>query len=185
MKKFENRETVVKGFIINTVEQTFTPFEETTSYVRSTDKAIEKIRELMHIENSPEIVVTVNEVINEKAKPIKYNDGKIYDLCYNYMNDKEAAEAAAEVDGNICKKISWYEYSCQYWAIDSDGNYHTDYFADNSPLNMTKCDMRAFLKIACEDYIGMQVLALHNCEKVETNLYCLITRENLDKCVER
>lgn len=185
-KRFANRETVVKGFIINTNSQEFTPFEETISYARSTQKAVELVREKMQLDNNPSIVITVNEIVNEAPKPIKYNDSKVYDLAYCTFDTEAEAQEKAEVDNNIMRVVTWYQISGQIWAIDNDGKYITEWYTDESPMNLTKCDQRDFIKMSYEMYQGntVKVIGIHATEKKPINLYCVITAEELEKCIE-
>lgn len=184
-KRLANRTTIVKGFVINTETREFKPFEETISYARSTQKAAKLVRDKMQLDDSPSIVVTVEEIINESLKPIKYNESKIYELCYNRFDNESEAQEAAELDGNICKAITWYEIDCYVWAIDKMGDYITEYYADETPMNMTKVDQRGFMRMSYEDFSGNKVIGLHNVEKKPIPLYCVITPENLEKCIEQ
>ena len=181
--RFANRTTTVKGFIINTKTQEFQPFETVVSYVRSADKAVNMVREQMGITEA-EIIITVNEIVNEAPKPVKYNDGKIYDLAYNRFDNEENARKAAEIDGTEMSVIKWYEISGQIWAREDDGEYITEFYADETPANLTKTNAREFLKMSYEDMNDCKVLGVHNCTKREKPMYCIITRENLQKCIE-
>lgn len=181
-KRFANRETTVKGFIINTNSQEFTPFEETISYARSAQKAVELVREKMQLDNDPSIVITVNEIINEAPKPIKYNDGKIYDFSVGDFYDKEDAEKQC-TDGYEVKEIRWFEYEAAYWATNGD-EYVTDFVHDESHVGFTKVDMRAFLAMSAEQLTGFKVIGIHNETKRETKRYCIIKSDELEKCIE-
>ena len=181
-KRFADRETVVKGFIINTATQEFTPFEETISYARSAQKAVELVREKMQLDNDPNIIVTVNEIENEKPKPIKYNESKIYDFSIAHYQDKEDAEAQLS-DGYEVKEIRWFEYEAAYWAVNGE-EYVTDFVHDESPISFTKVDMRAFLVMSAEQLTGFKVIGIHDETKRETKRYCVIETANLEKCIE-
>lgn len=183
-KRFADRETVVKGFIINKATQEFTPFEENISYARSTQKAVELVREKMQLDNNPNIIVTVDEIVNEAPKPIKYNESKIYDLCYNHYDNEDEAKNAAEIDNTEYRAITWYEISCQVWAIDENGAYFTEFYADETPVNMTKVDQRDFMRMSYEDFSGNKVIGIHATEKKPVSIHCVITAENLEKCIE-
>lgn len=180
--RFANRETVVKGFIINTATQEFTPFEETISYTRSAQKAVELVREKMQLDNDPNIIVTVNEIVNEAPKPIKYNEGKIYDFSIAQYEEKEDAEKQLS-DGYEVKEIRWFEYEAAYWATNGE-EYITDFVHDESPIGFTKVDMRAFLVMSAEQLTGFKVIGIHNETKRETKRYCVIETTNLEKCIE-
>lgn len=184
-KRLANRTTIVKGFVINTETREFTPFEETISYARSTQKATKLVRDKMQLDDSPSIVVTVEELINESLKPIKYNESKIYEHCYNRFDNETEARKAAEEDNTECREITWYKISCQVWAIDENGNYLTEHYVDETPVNMTKVDQRGFIRMSYEDFSGNKVVGLHAVEKKPVPLYCVITPERLEMCVEK
>lgn len=181
-KRFANRETIVKGFIINTNSQEFTPFEEVISYTRSAQKAVELVREKMQLDNNPSIVVTVNEIINEAPKPIKYNESKIYDFSIAQYNEKEDAEKQLS-DGYEVKEIRWFEYEAAYWATNGE-EYITDFVHDESPVGFTKVDMRAFLVMSAEQLTDFKVIGIHGETKRETKRYCVIKSNDLEKCIE-
>lgn len=182
-KRFNNRESVVKGFIINTKTQEFKPFETKVSYVRSTEKAVKLVREQMNI-TEPEIIVSVNKVINEAPKPIKYNNIKIYELAYNRFNDEETAKNTANKDNTEMRVITVYEISGQIWAL-SGNEYKTESYADEAFINLTKVNAREFIKMSYEKFIGNKVLGIHGCTKHEKQVYCVITRDNLQKCITK
>lgn len=180
-KRFDNRETVVKGFIANVLTQEFKPFETKVSYVRSDAKAVRLVREQMNI-TEPEILVCVREIINEAPKPVKYNNIKIYELAYDRFNDEETAKNAANKDDSEMRVITVYEISGQIWAL-SGNEYKTELYMDEAFVNLTKSNAREFLKMSYEKFIGNKVLGIHNCTKHEKQVYCVITRENLQKCI--
>ena len=183
--RFANRETVIKGFVIDLANQTQTPFEVKTAYTRSNDKAVTFAREALEIDDNPQIIVAVTEIQNEAPKPIKYNDGKIYDLAYNRFDSENEAIEAANLDGSEVRAINWYEISAQIWAFDSDGNYITEWYANETPANLTKQNARDFMKMSYEDFSGSKVLGIHACEKKEKPMYCVITSENLARCIDK
>lgn len=184
-KRFANRVTVLKGEAVNLETFDKKPFELTVSYIRAKDKAMEMALEKLELDEEWIINPKTFEVINEKPKPIKYNDGKIYDLCYNRFDNEDEAIKAAEIDNNEMRTIHWYEISAQVWAIDSEGNYRTEWYADETPMNMTKVNARDFMRMSYEDYSGCKVLGIHACEKHDKPMYCIITSANLEKCIEK
>ena len=188
-KRFANRETVVKGFVIDLANQTQTPFEVKTAYTRSNDKAVAFARKAMQIDDNPQIIVAVTEIQNEAPKPIKYNESKIMDYCIAKFDDEEKAkkELAIAYDENdySIKSVRWFEYECAFWAYDKiDDNYITDYCHDESPIGFTKVDMRSFMANSAHELTGYEILAIHNCTKKEVTRYCLIENNELDKCIE-
>lgn len=185
MKKFENSKTVVKGFIIDKKNGQATAFEATTAYVRSTEKAAKMIDVSEFGFEAKDVIVVVSECINEKATPKQYNTSKIYDLCENHFDDENAAKEYAEVNNLEMRAIPWFTIGGQIWATDNNGEYITEYFMSDSPLNLTKCDMRNVLSFDFENvYTGYDVIATHNETKEQTTRYCAISKENLEKCVK-
>lgn len=184
-KRLANRTTIVKGFVINTETREFTPFEETISYARSTQKATKLVRDKMQLDDNPSIVVTVNDIINESLKPIKYDESKIYKLRYNQFDNESEAQKAAEEDNTECRMVTWYTISGQVWAIDRNGNYLTEHFTSETPVNMTKVDQRGFIRMKYETFSGKKVVGIHAVEKKPMQIYCVITPDNLEKCVEQ
>ena len=184
-KRLANRTTIVKGFVINTETREFTPFEETISYARSTQKATKLVREKMQLDDNPSIVVTVNDIINESLKPIKYNESKVYSFSYDRFDNEIEAQEVADTDNNICKAITRYKISGYVWAVNEKGVYITEYYEDETPVNLTKVDQRGFMRMKYEDLTGNKVIGLHAVEKRPVPLYCVITAENLEKCIEQ
>lgn len=187
MKKFENNKTVVKGFIINKSNGQATAFEATTAYVRSTEKAAKMIDVSAYGFKPEDVIVVVSECINEKATPKQYNTSKIYDLCESeFDNEETAKQYAANANDLICKAIPWYQISGQVWAVNDKGEYITDTVADETPINATKCDVRHILANSFETAYENEFTAIgvHGEEKTQITKYCVITAENLEKCVK-
>lgn len=183
--RFANRETVVKGFVINLAEQTQTPFEVKTQYTRSNEKAVAFARETLQLDDNPQIIVAVTEIENEKAKPIKYNDGKIYENAVAVYGEENDAQIAADENGGVVRKIAWYEISGWVWFNTDDGEYGTTFFQDETPVNMTKCDSRAFVALGFEmAHENAKCIGVHNVEKRAVDLFCVIAETELAKCIE-
>ena len=183
--RFANHETVVKGFIINLAEQTQTPFEVKTQYTRSNEKAVAFAREALEIEDNPQIIVAVTEIENEKVKPIKYNKGKIYENAIAVYGEENDAQIAADENGGVVRKIAWYEIGGWVWYITNYGEYGTTFFQDETPVNMTKCDARAFVALSYEmANDDCKVIGVHDVRKRATDLFCVIDETELAKCIE-
>lgn len=184
-KRFANRETILKGETVNLETLERSAFEITVPYVRSMQKALEVASEKLELNDDTIINPKKFEVINEAPKPIKYNNGKIYELAYNRFDTEDEAIEAAKADVTQYRKTVYYEISGQVWAFDeSTKEYITEFYADETPINMTKRDMREFLRMSYESYRGSKAIGLHNIEKVEKPMYCVITSANLEKCIE-
>ena len=131
------------------------------------------------------IVIPDDGIINEKAKPVRYNESKIYDYKSCAFDDEELANNQC-ADNEVVRKIKFYAYECAFWAHDNiEGGYITDYVHDESPLSMTKIDMRAFLANSARELIGFNydILGVHDCKKEEKTLYCVIAESELEKCI--
>ena len=183
--RFANRETVVKGFIINLAEQTQTPFEVKTQYTRSNEKAVAFARKTLEIEDNPQIIVAVTEIENEAPKPVKYNEGKVYERAITRVETEAEAENLAEKYNARIRKIAWYEISGFIWYTTNYGDYGTTFFKDETPVNMTKCDARAFVALSYEmANDDCKVIGVHDVKKTALDLYCVIDETELAKCIE-
>ena len=181
MGKFANRTTTVKGFLIDTEKQSFTPFEEVVSYVRGNDKAVKLVSEKLNI--SDNTVITVTEIINEKAKPIVYNDGKIFDLAQEVFVSKEEAEEYANANNLDVKEVTRYTISAHLWVRYED-EYNTCVGAYESNTNYTKANARQFVKMRYEEsHEGVTVIGVVDEKKEPYNAYAVIDSEELAKCV--
>ena len=183
--KFENRNTIVKGFFVDKMNGETNPFEMSVHYVRSNESAIKAIAETLSNEDKERFVIAVSEIINEKPKPIRYNDSKILDYGRDNFRNEEDAENAKH-DNETVRKVKAYSYECAFWAHDAQNDeYVTDYVHDESPLSMTKIDMRAFLANSARELIGFNydVLGVHNCKKTEITYYVVINYEDLKRCI--
>lgn len=183
--RYANRETVLKGETVNLETMERTNFELTVPYVRSVSKAMEIAAETLELDEATIINPKTFEVVNVKPEPIKYNDGKVYELAYERWDDENNAKDAANKDGSNVVKIAWFEYSAQIWAINNEGNYFTEKYYDESPVSFTKVDARAFVRMSYEDNTNYKVIGLHDCVKRETPIYCVITSDNLAQCIDK
>lgn len=183
-KRFANRETTLKGETINLETMEKNTFEIVVPYVRSKDKAMDIASEKLELNDDTIINPKKFEIINETPKPIKYNDSKIYELSYMHYDNENDAKNTAEIDQTEFKAITWYEISCAVWAVDADNNYSTEFYADETPINMTKCDQRDFMRMSYEASSGLKVIGIHGCIKREKPIYCVIASDKLEKCIE-
>lgn len=157
------------------------------SYIRATakdatEKAIKAVREALELDNSA--MIGIIKIENEKAEQKRYNNGKVYDYrIADYESENEAKEHAKEDDDLTVRKIAWYGYKAAYWAKDENGEHYTDYIYDESPLNMTKLERRSFLKMSAEQLTGYKVIGIDDDDKQELIRYCVITIDDLEKCI--
>ena len=183
-KRYENRKTLVKGTFIDMETQEFTPFEIETEYTRSIEKAVKMVEEISGIENHNPVVF-VNELVNEKPAAIKYNNGKVYELARATYTEEEYANNEVSENETVVA-IPWYEYEAQFWGYNSiSDQYITDIVHDNSPLSMTKANMRMFLANSAYELCGYEILGIHNAVKTETKWFCVIANYELEMCIEK
>ena len=183
-KRFENRKSIVKGSFIDIDTQEFTPFEIETEYTRSIEKAVKLVKEMEGITDN-NIVIAVSEIINEKPAAVKYNNGKVYELARATFPEKEEAEAEVAENETVIA-IPWYEYEAQFWGYNSISNqYITDTVHDESPLSMTKTNMRQFLTNSAYNLCCYEIIGIHNAIKTETKWFCVIDNDELETCVEK
>lgn len=175
--KFEGKETTVKGFFVDKVNGQSTPFEMVVSYARSLDKATKNVIATLSDEEKAQYIVAVTSFENEKTTPKRYNQSKVYELA-EFVTDNENEEH----DGLKRITITRYMISGMVWSLDGTGHYHTNEYKDETPLNMTKTEQRAFIRMEYERMTGETVLAMDNVNKEEFKVYCFITPENLAKC---
>lgn len=175
--------TQVKGFIIDLSNGQSYPFECETEYTRSAEKAqkLVNVEELGFVDGNYAIAIT--ELVNEKAEAKRYSNSKIIDMAINVFNDEEDAKEAAEIKNAIVRKVSMYQYDAQIWARKDNGEYFTESFTDESPINMTKLDARAFLTMMAESYFDCKVIGIHEAEKTELQKFAVIFADELAKCI--
>lgn len=190
MTKFENKTTAIKGIAIdprNVNDDGMVKPEEFAceiSYTRViNEKTIEAVKNAMGFDAC--VMVSITSLDNEKAQPKRYSNGKIADYARAIFDDEESANNELK-DGEIVRKFNMYGIEAQFWAVDetqTTPNYITDYVYDETPMNMTKLDMRSFLKVSAYNLTGYKVLGIHNEQKTELVKYAIITPEELEKCV--
>lgn len=183
--RFEGRETTIKGEYINDETMEKKSFEIVVPYVRSKDKALEKVYEVLQLSDDYIINARKLEIINEAPKPIRYNNGKLVDFATAVFDDeKEAIEACA--DDQIVKQVSIYTVESVIWAVtfgEDENYYHTEKVAYNTPANITKADARAFVRMKYEQENGDTVLAMHDTKKHEHTMFAILFENDLEMCV--
>lgn len=185
-RKFND--TKVNGKYYNEEKNQFVEFEIYVPYIRATaknatEKAIKAVRNALNL--APNTMIGIDNIENEKAEQKRYNNGKIYEYCNaDFATEDEAKQYAEGKEGVTVRKIAWYEYESAYWAYNKEnGKHYTDYVHDESPLNMTKIDMRAFLKNSAHKLTGIEIIGIHDEEKKEVARYCVIENSELEKCI--
>lgn len=185
-RKFND--TKVNGKYYDEKESKFVEFEIYVPYIRATakdatEKAIKAVRNALEL--APNAMIGIDNMENEKAEQKRYNNGKVYDYSVaDFATEEEAKQFAENKENVTVRKIAWYEYQAAFWAYDSvDDKHYTDYVYDESPLNMTKVDMRAFLKNSAHNLVGFEIIGIHKEEKKEVARYCVIENSELEKCI--
>lgn len=180
-----NVATMINGQLEVTEYELYVPYIRTTAK-NATEKAIKAVREALELDANA--MIGIIELENEKTEQKRYNNGKVYDYCIADFAEESEAKAEAEKDENLTvKKIAWYQYECAYWAYweydEENDEYETDFVHDESPLNMTKTEMRSFLKMSAENLTGKKIIGIHNENKNEIARYCVIEKDELEKCI--
>ena len=90
-KRFENKKTVVRGFIINLANGTSEPFELETDYTRTLEKAAKMLNA-----NAPKgFQYVATELVNEKSEPIVYDVSALVNNSVFQSNTEETAKQYA------------------------------------------------------------------------------------------
>ena len=177
-----NVATMVNDKLEVTEHELYIPYIRATAK-DATEKAIKAVREALGLDASA--MIGIIELENEKAEQKRYNNGKIYEYSTdNFASEDEAKKAIESKEGFTVRKIAFFEYEGAYWAYDEENDKHyTDYVHDESPLNMTKVDMRAFLRNSAHELTGLEIIGIHNEGKKAVACYCVIENSELEKCI--
>lgn len=199
-KRFENKSTVVKGFVIDKRNGQATPFEAVTAYVRATEKAAKMIDLVSLGFDASEIdnyIVVASECINEKSEPVRYSNSKLIDFATAILETKEMAEeqfnlGAFGSDYSI-REVKFYEFECGAFlretveeATSKDYavySYDARTIVDQTPLNLTKVDAREFMRDSAERYTGKKCLYVADMQKHELTRFAILSDDALAKCV--
>lgn len=183
IKKNENRTTEVKFmFWSATDNQDGKPYEksEKIPYTRSAEIA----RKVLCEKYQNAMVQVIEPLIQEEIKRTVYHPQLVFENMVCDFEDEENANESATENQTVVP-YTMYIYSGQFWAVNSNGDYITDYVMDNSPCKFTKINARAFLKISAEnlepDYT---ILAIHGDERESQTRYAVVNNSDLEKCVK-
>lgn len=182
-KRNENRETTVR-FMFWSAEDNDNgkPYEkeERIPYTRSAEIA----RKTLSEKYIGAMIQVINPLIQDEIVRTVYNPKLVFEyMVADYEYEETANESATEEQTVV--PYTMYVYDAQYWAVDDEGNYHTDYVMDNSPLKMTKVDARAFLKMVAEDLSDCTVIGIHNDKREIETRYAIVNNSDLGKCVKQ
>lgn len=157
------RKSTVKGIWANAQTQEFHPFEIATDYTRSIEKAIKLVAASINPDNDPNIMISVTEIVNEKATRKVWNNAALYiearEMC---MTEAEALEIN---DANeLVIKGHLYGFETQIWAYNpTTEEYITKPFSWTTGANVTAKDARAMLAMRFEEtHEGYKVLGMNH-----------------------
>lgn len=178
----DGRKTLAIGKLGFFNEGRFEDFEIEIDYTRSETIASEKVREALELAN--DVMVQVTELQQTEIKKTVYNSGKVFENMSADFDDEEIAKAKATETQTVIP-YTMYEYVAQFWAVNSDGEYITDYVMDNSPVKFTRVNMRQFLVISAENLEpSYKVLAIHGEKRTETTRFAIVENDKLPLCVK-
>lgn len=180
--RFEGKITTLKGEYVNLDTAEHTPFEITVPYVRSEKLALDAAYTALNLDATYIIDSRKFEIVNEKSIPVRYSNTKLYDNRRDIFATEDEAKAAC-LDGETVKSVSLYTVVSNAWTLDNIGTYHTHKVSYETPVNITKSDARAFVKMRFEEESDEMVLALHDTKKEETSFFVVIEEEALKRCI--
>lgn len=178
----DGRKTIAIGKLGFFNEGRFEDFKTEIDYTRSETIAAEKVREVLNLAN--DVMVQVIELKQTEIKKTVYNSGKVFENMLADFEDEETAKENATENQTVIP-YTMFEYDAQFWAVNSDGDYITDYVMDNSPVKLTRVNIRQFLTISAEnlepDY---KVLAIHGENRTKTTRFAIVENDKLALCVK-
>ena len=180
--RFENKQTVLKGEYINLDTAEKNAFEISVPYVRSEKLAIEAAYAALGLSENFIIDSRKFEIVNEKAIPVRYSNTKLFDNRRDIFATEEEAKSAC-LNGETVKSVSLYNVVSNVWTLDNIGEYHTHKVYYETPVNITKSDARAFVKMRFEEESDEQVIAIHGTNKKENTYFVVIEEEALKRCI--
>lgn len=186
------RKSTIKGVWIDMQSQAFNEYEIETDYTRSLDKALKLAKEIINPDNNENIVVTVKEIVNEKAARRYYDNAAIYaearEMCYGQAEAEDIAEEAETVVKGIV-----YEFDTNIFAYNTAAEtYAAKAFHWSCGNNVTAKDARAMLAMRFEEINpDWRTIAMHvwgntkGYVKRETQVWFVIDKQTLqDHCMK-
>lgn len=180
----EERKTLVKGMVADAQLKTFEAFEVETAYTRSLEKAVKFASAILNPDNEPHIMVSVSEIVNEKAQRKVWNNAALYlesrEMC---MTEEEANELRE--DGEIVVKGFLYSFNTNIWAYNTvTQEYVTEFYSWSGGNNSTAKDARAMLAMRYEEmHPNTRVIGMHMFEtskgytKAQDDVWYVINKE--------
>lgn len=180
----EERKTLVKGMIADAQLKTFEAFEVETAYTRSLEKAVKFASAILNPDNEPHIMVSVSEIVNEKAQRKLWNNTALYLEARKMCMSEEEANDIRE-DDEIVVKGFLYTFYTNVWAYNIDTHeYITEFYSWSSGYNSTAKDARAVLAMRYEKmHPNTRVIGMHTFEtskgytKAQDNVWYVINKE--------
>lgn len=185
------RKSTVKGIWANAKTQEFNQFEIVTDYTRSIDKAVKLASEIINPDNDPAIMISVSEIVNEKAQRKVYDNAAMYLEAEQMCIDEEEAKEQCKENETIVKGF-FYSYNTHVFYFDMNENeYKVAPFSWDSGANITARDCRAMLAMRFEETNkGCKVVAMHEWSnnkgftKAQDTVWYILTPEQLETCTK-
>lgn len=186
------RKTTVKGIWANANTQEFNQFEVVTEYTRSTEKAVKLASEILNPDNDPAIMVSVSELIQEKAARKYYDNAAMYLTARQTCMTEEEAKEQCNEDETIVKGFFYTYHTCVFYFNTIENEYAVTPFTWTSGANSTARDCRAMLAMRFEEiYGGCKVIDMHEWgtskgyTKTQDTAWFILTPEQLERCLKK
>ena len=185
------RKSTVKGVWIDMQTQAFNEYEIETEYTRSLDKAVKLANAIINPGNNPMIVVTVKEIVNEKAARRYYDNALLYAEARDMCMGQTEAEASVQ-EGEIIVKGTLYNFETQVFAYNlATQSYITRPFHWSCGNNVTARDARAMLAMRYEEMNpDERVICVHDWSttkgysKAQDDVWFVIDKEKARECMK-
>lgn len=185
------RKSTVKGIWANAETQEFNPFEIETDYTRSIEKAVKLANAIINPDNNPFIMVSVSEIVNEKAARKYYDNASMYLEALQMCLSKEDAENEVK-EGEFIVKGTVYNFETQVFAYNLESNsYITRPFSWSCGNNVTARDARAMLAMRYEEtHQNERVICVHDWStskgysKAQDEVWFILNDEIAQRCIK-
>ena len=190
-KNTKERKSIVKGIWANAQTQEFNQFEIETDYTRSIEKAVKLAKAIINPDNNPAIMVSVSDIVNEKASRKYYDNAAMYLEAAQMCIDEEEAKNECKENETIVKGF-YYSYNTHVFYFDMNANeYKVAPFSWDSGANITARDCRAMLTMRFEEtHNGCKVITMHEWgnskgyTKSQDTVWYILTPEQLERCMK-
>ncbi len=179
MTKITNRETVVKGFYLDS-ENDFekVAFEVVTSYTRSADKAREYAAKELDIAAQ---FVVVTDFENEAAKPFKWDVPSIMDTFRTIVREEDAKQLRDEMGNSTIVKYSVFDYAANVFGY-KDGKPIAELVTlFDEAYKATKGDARTMVRnYAIDREMFDSVVFVDKCDIQEYEHFAVIPNDEVE-----